>query len=81
MPRKPLNAKMRIEDNFLIIEIDLEETLGLSKSKKTYLIASTNGSYPLSGVTGVKGAKESDLELKGTLINMTVCKLRKYARQ
>lgn len=36
-----------------IFEVDLSQRLGLSASKKTMLIASTQGNRPLDGVPGV----------------------------
>jgi hypothetical protein len=37
------NVKTRIENNLLVIEIDLTERQGLSKSEKNDIIASTGG--------------------------------------
>ena len=46
------NIVTKIEKNKLIITVDLKETHGLSKSKKTIIIASTNGNVPIDGSDG-----------------------------
>ena len=38
------NIDMKVEGNFLIIKVDLTKDLGPSKSGKTIIIASTEGS-------------------------------------
>lgn len=39
----PENCKMKVKDGILIIEVNLSEDLGLSKSQKSRVIATTRG--------------------------------------
>lgn len=43
------NVKMTVKGTVLTIEVDLAKRLGLSQSKKTMIIASTDGSTKLEG--------------------------------
>ena len=40
------NVIMRVEDDKLILEVDLTQEFGPSKSGKTVIVASTEGSVP-----------------------------------
>ncbi len=41
------NVIMRVEDDKLILEVDLTQEFGPSKSGKTVIVASTEGSVPV----------------------------------
>ena len=41
------NINFKTKDDKLFIEVDLSKTIGVSKSGKTVLIASTQGNIPL----------------------------------
>lgn len=45
---KPSNFKFTIENNTLTITVDLNKELGLSRSKKNILIATTSGSLQIA---------------------------------
>ena len=49
------NVKWEVRDNKLIIEIDLTQEFGLSKSGKTVTIASTRGNQKIEGTDAVIG--------------------------
>jgi hypothetical protein len=49
------NVKYEINDNKLIIEVDLTQEFGLSKSGKTITIASTRGNQKIEGTDAVIG--------------------------
>ncbi len=49
------NVKWEVRDNKLIIEIDLTQEFGLSKSGKTISIASTKGNQKIEGTDAVIG--------------------------
>ena len=42
-----LNCKLEVTGRILTIKIDLEKEFGLSKSKKTIVVASTKGNKPV----------------------------------
>jgi ABC-type polar amino acid transport system ATPase subunit len=48
------NVAMRVEGNKLVIEVDLTQDLGPSKSGKTTMIATTEGNANVPGHEGVK---------------------------
>ncbi len=43
------NVKVALEGNELVVRMDLTQDLGLSKSGKTRLVASTKGNVPVPG--------------------------------
>jgi hypothetical protein len=45
------NVKTRVEEDTLVIEIDLSQDFGPSKSGKTIMIASTEGNVSIPGRT------------------------------
>ena len=47
------NVKTSVKDNKLTIEVDLSKDFGPSKSGKTTVIASTDGTVKLEGKEGV----------------------------
>ena len=49
------NVKLGVKDGKLIIEIDLTQEFGLSKSGKTISIASTKGNQKIEGTDAVIG--------------------------
>lgn len=49
------NVKLEVKDGKLIIEIDLTQEFGLSKSGKTISIASTKGNQKIEGTDAVIG--------------------------
>jgi len=49
------NVKWEVKDGKLIIEIDLTQEFGLSKSGKTITIASTKGNKKIDGTDAVIG--------------------------
>ena len=49
------NVKWEIRDNKLIIEIDLTQEFGHSKSGKTISIASTKGNQKIEGTDAIIG--------------------------
>lgn len=49
------NVKWEVKDGKLIIEVDLTQELGLSKSGKTISIASTKGNQKIEGTDAVIG--------------------------
>jgi len=49
------NVKMEVKDNKLIIEIDLAEEFGPSKSGKTITVASTRGNHRVEGTDVIIG--------------------------
>ena len=49
------NVKWEVKDGKLIIEIDLTQEFGLSKSGKTISIASTKGNQKIEGTDAVIG--------------------------
>ena len=49
------NVKLEVKDGKLIIEIDLTQEFGLSKSGKTISIASTKGNQKIEGADAVIG--------------------------
>ena len=49
------NVKWEVKDSKLIIEIDLTQESGLSKSGKTITIASTKGNQKIEGTDAVIG--------------------------
>ena len=48
------NIEMRVQENKLIIEVDLEKDYGPSKSGKTNIVATTAGNVPVPEQDGVK---------------------------
>lgn len=48
-----LNIKQTIKGNKLILEIDLKERHGMTKSKKSNMIASTQGNAQVEGKEGI----------------------------
>ena len=48
------NVQMRLEGSILVIEIDLSQSLGLSSSGKSEIIASTGGNISVPGQEEVK---------------------------
>jgi|HubBroStandDraft_2_1064218.scaffolds.fasta_scaffold3230782_1 hypothetical protein len=48
------NITAVIDGNTLKLTIDLSRTLGLSKSEKSQIIATTSGNVPLDGMPDVK---------------------------
>ena len=48
------NVNMRIEGKKLIIEVDMDQDFGLSKSGKTRIIASTEGNISAPGDEDIK---------------------------
>jgi hypothetical protein len=48
------NVQMRLEGSILVIEIDLSQSLGLSASGKSEIIASTGGNVGVPGQEEVK---------------------------
>ena len=49
---KPGNVELEIEGEILTIKINLRRELGLSRSKKNILIATTSGNMRIPGVEG-----------------------------
>ena len=48
------NVSMRVDGSVLVIEIDLSQTLGLSSTGKSEIIATTGGNAPVPGHEEVK---------------------------
>lgn len=48
------NIKTTVKGNKLTIEVDLGKNLGLSGSKKSIIIASSEGNQTIEGTDGVK---------------------------
>jgi hypothetical protein len=48
------NMTMKVVDNTLVIEVDLSQDVGPSKSGKTVLIATTEGNAPCPGRDDIK---------------------------
>lgn len=48
------NVSMRVEGSILVIEVDLSQSLGLSASGKSEIIASTGGNVGVPGQPEVK---------------------------
>jgi predicted molibdopterin-dependent oxidoreductase YjgC len=59
------NVKWEVKDNKLIIEIDLAQEFGLSKSGKTVTIASTKGNQQIEGTDAVIGLNVYKYPAKG----------------
>ena len=49
------NVKLSVSGNTLTITVDLTQEFGPSSSGKTIIIASTEGNFPLPGLTEVVG--------------------------
>jgi hypothetical protein len=49
------NVKLSVSGNTLTITVDLTQEFGPSSSRKTIIIASTEGNFPLPGRTEVVG--------------------------
>jgi len=49
------NAKIEVNGNELTIKIDLTQDLGLSKSGKTRIIATSRGNYKIPGTDATIG--------------------------
>jgi hypothetical protein len=48
------NVQMHVQGDTLVIEVDLTQSLGLSQSEKSQLIASTGGGVALPALPDVK---------------------------
>ena len=48
------NVQVEIQGNMLVIAVDLSQSLGMSQSEKSMLIASTGGGIALPGQPDVK---------------------------
>ena len=48
------NIKQTVKGNTLIMEVDLTQTSGLSKSGKNTIVASTNGNAEVEGRPNIK---------------------------
>lgn len=48
------NVKLDVKNDILTVTIDLSKRLGLSKSGKTVVIASTEGNIPIPGHEEIK---------------------------
>ena len=48
------NVSMRVDGSILVIEVDLNQTLGPSSSGKSEIIATTGGNASIAGLEEVK---------------------------
>ncbi len=48
------NVQMQVQGNLLVITVDLSNTLGVSQSGKSEIIATTSGNVSLPGIEDIK---------------------------